>query len=83
MGGTSKRYAFNRPTLLSLWHVQARINFIQIKVLTLEETKLLLLEKLRCPFINQVGDNRFTPLNQPFTCILSNIFGDVTSAHFY
>jgi hypothetical protein len=35
-------YAFNRPILLSLWHVQARINLIQIKVVTLEQASFLL-----------------------------------------
>ncbi len=83
MGGTNKKYAFDGRTLLSLWHVQARTYFIQIKVLALEETKILLLEKLRCPFINQVGDDKFTPLNQPFTCIPWNLFGDAISSHFY
>lgn len=83
MGETSKKYAFDRPTLLSLWHVQARINLIQIKVLALEEAKILFLEKLRCPFINQVGDDKFIPLNQPFSCTCWNIFGNATSTHFY
>ncbi len=83
MGRTSKKYAFDRPTFLSLWHVQVRTNFIQIKVLALEEAKILLLEKLRCPFINQIGDDRFKPLNQPFTCYPSNLFSDATFAHFY
>jgi hypothetical protein len=68
LGKTSRKYAFDRPTLLSLWHVQARINLIQIEVVTLEEASFLFLKKARCPLVNQVGDNTSTPLNQPLTC---------------
>jgi hypothetical protein len=49
MGGTNMKYAFDKPTLPSLWHVQARIYFIQIEVVLLEEASFLPLEKPRCP----------------------------------
>jgi hypothetical protein len=52
VGGTSKKYAFDWPTLPSLWHMQAWTNIIQIEVVALEEAIFLLLEKPRCPLIN-------------------------------
>jgi hypothetical protein len=42
VGRTNKKYAFNRLTLLSLWPMQAGINFTQIEVVALEETGFLL-----------------------------------------
>jgi hypothetical protein len=35
VGGTNRKYALDRPTLLSLWHVQARTYFTQIEVVAL------------------------------------------------
>jgi hypothetical protein len=52
VGGTNKKYAFDKLALLSLSHVQEGINFIQIEVVALEETSFLLLEKQKSPFIN-------------------------------
>jgi hypothetical protein len=46
------KYAFNRPTLPSLWHVQVGINFNQTEVVALEEVGFLLLEKPRCLLVN-------------------------------
>ncbi len=63
VGRTRQKYALNRPTLLSLWPMQARTNLSQIEVVALEEGGFLLLEKPRCPFVNQVGDDNFTPMN--------------------
>jgi hypothetical protein len=83
VGGTNMKYAFNRLALSSLWHVQARIYLTQIDVVALEEDGFLLLEKPRCPIVNQVGDDNSTPLNQPFTCAPLNIFGDGPSTHVY
>jgi hypothetical protein len=57
VGGTSKKYALNMPTLLSLWHAQKGTNLIQIEVVALEEASFLLLEKPKCPFVNPIGDN--------------------------
>jgi hypothetical protein len=57
VGGTSKKHAFDRPTLPSLWHVQEGTNHIQIEVVALEEVSFLLSKKPRCPFINLVGDD--------------------------
>ncbi len=52
VGGTNKKYAFDKLALLSLWHVQVRINFTQIEVVALEEISFLLLEKPKSPFVN-------------------------------
>jgi hypothetical protein len=57
--------------------------FHPIKVVALEEVPFLLLEKPRCPLVNQVGDDISTPMNHPFACNLRNLFGDGTSAHVY
>jgi hypothetical protein len=53
------KYAFDRPTLPSLWLVQEGTNLTQIEVVVLEEVSFLLLEKLRCPFVNLVGEDIF------------------------
>jgi hypothetical protein len=45
-------YAFNRPILPLLGPMQARIDLIQIKVVTLEQASFLLSKKPRCPFVN-------------------------------
>jgi hypothetical protein len=63
VGGTSRKYAFNRPTLPFLWLVQARKNLIQIEVVALEEASFLLVEKPRCSFVNQFGKEIFTIVN--------------------
>jgi len=42
VGGISRKYALNRPTLPSLWLVQERIDFTQIEVVALEEAGFLL-----------------------------------------
>ncbi len=51
VGGTNKKYALDRPTLPSLWHVQARTNLIQIEVVAFEEANFLLSEKPICPLL--------------------------------
>jgi len=43
----------------------------------------LLSEKLKCPIINHVRDDRSALINQPFACALQNIFGNGTLAHVY
>ncbi len=83
MRRTSKKYAFDKLALPSLWHVQARKNFNQIEVVALEEASFLLSEKPKCPFINPVGDNRYAPVNQPLACAPHNIFSDGISTHVY
>ncbi len=62
VGGTSMKYAFDRPTLPSLWLVQEGTNLTQFEVVAWEEAGFLLLEKPRCPFVNPVGDNIFAPM---------------------
>jgi hypothetical protein len=52
VGGTSRKYAFNRPTLPFLWLVQARKNLIQIEVVALEEASFLLSEETKWSFVN-------------------------------
>jgi hypothetical protein len=52
VGGTSKKYALDKPTLHSLWHMQAKIDLIQIEVMALEEASFLLSNKPKCPLIN-------------------------------
>jgi hypothetical protein len=74
------KYAFDRLALPSLWHVQAGIDPTQIEVVALEEVGFLLLEKLRCPIVNYVGDDRSTLVNQSFACAPQNVFGNGTFA---
>jgi hypothetical protein len=62
VGGTSRKYALDRPTLLALWPIQERTIFIQIEVLALEEVGFLLLEKPRCPLVNPIRDDISTPM---------------------
>jgi hypothetical protein len=57
VGKTNMKYALDRPSLPSLWLVQEGTNLTQIEVVVLEEVSFLLLEKLRCPFVNMVGDD--------------------------
>ncbi len=83
VGGTSRKYAFNRPTLPSLWPMQLGKNLTQIEVVALEEVGSLLLEKPRCPLVNWVGNNNFALVNQPSTCTPWNFFGDGAFAHVY
>jgi hypothetical protein len=83
VGRTSKKYAFNRPTLLSLWHVQEGTNLIQIEVVALEEASFLLLEKQKCPFLNPIRDNISAFMKQPPGCALWNLFGDDNSTPTY
>jgi hypothetical protein len=59
VGRTNKKYALDKPTLPSLWHVQARINFNLIEVVALEEVGFLLSKKPRCPLVNQVGNDNY------------------------
>jgi hypothetical protein len=63
--------------------VQARTNLTDIEVVALEEDGFLLSKKPTCPFINQVGDDIFTPMNQPSACALQNLFGNGIFAHVY
>jgi hypothetical protein len=63
--------------------VQVRTNLTQIKVVALEEDGFLLSKKPTCPLINQVGDDIFTPMNQPFACAPQNLFGNGTFSHVY
>jgi hypothetical protein len=83
VGRTSKKYALDKLALPSLWHVQARTNFTQIEVVALEEAGFLLSEKPKCPFVNQVGDNISTPINQHLASTPHNLFSDGTSTHIY
>jgi hypothetical protein len=64
VGRTSRKYAFNRPILPSSWLVQARRNLTQIEVVALEEVNFLLSKKPKCPFVNQVGNDSSTSMNQ-------------------
>jgi hypothetical protein len=59
VGGTSRKYALNRPALLSLCLVQEGTDLTQIEMVALEEVGFLLSEKPRCPLINLVGDDIF------------------------
>jgi hypothetical protein len=83
VGKTSKKYAFNRLTLLSLWPMQTGINFTQIEVVALEETGFLLSKQPRFPLVNYVGDHIFAFMNQPSTCAPHNFFSDGPSTHVY
>jgi hypothetical protein len=83
VGGTSRKYAFNKLALPSLWLVQKRTNYIQIKVVVLEEVGFLFSEKPRCPFVNLVGDDIFAFVNHPFECAPWNLFGDDTFSIVY
>jgi hypothetical protein len=74
VGRTSKKYALDKPTLPSLWPMQARTNFT-----TLQEAGFLLSKKPKCPFVNQVGDDRSAPVNQPLACTPHNLLSDGTS----
>jgi hypothetical protein len=60
---TSRKYAFDKPTLLILWLVQEKIDLTQIEVLALKEASFFLLEKPRCPFVNLVVDDKYAPMN--------------------
>jgi len=51
VGGTNKKYA----NLAFLMACASKINLIQIEVVALEEVGFLLLEKPKCPLVNQVG----------------------------
>jgi hypothetical protein len=75
--------AFDRPTLLALWHVQEGIDIIQIEVMALEEASFLLSKKPRCPLLNPIGDNISTLVKQPPGCAPWNLFGNGTSTHVY
>jgi hypothetical protein len=81
--GISRKYALDKPTLPSLCPMQAGIDLIQIEVVSLEEVGFLLLEKPRCPLVNQVGDDISALVNQPSTCAPRNLFGDGPFAHVY
>ncbi len=41
-----------------------------------EDASFLFLGKLRCHFINPVGDDIFAPMKQPLGCAFQNIFGN-------
>jgi hypothetical protein len=56
---------------------------VVIGLIQIEEVGFLFSKKPRCPFVNQVVDNIFAPMNQPFACALENLFGDVIFPHFY
>jgi hypothetical protein len=81
VGGTSRKYAFDRLTLPSLWHVQVGTNLTQI--VALEEVGFLTSEKPRCSLVNHVGDDNFALVSQPSTCAPWNLFGNGLSAHVY
>ncbi len=83
VGRTRKKYVLDRLALLSLWHVQARINLTQIKVVALEEDGFLFSEKPRCSLINQVGDDISTLVNHPSECAPQNLFGNGIFTHIY
>jgi hypothetical protein len=51
VGGTNKKYAFDRLALPSLWPMQVGIDFTQIEVVVLEEAGFLFSRKPRCPFV--------------------------------
>jgi hypothetical protein len=63
--------------------MQARLDLIHIEMVALEEVGFLFLKKSRCPFVNQIGDDQFAPINQHLACALQNIFGNGTLAHVY
>jgi hypothetical protein len=52
VGKISKKYALNMLALLSLWHVQAGTNLIQIELVALKEVGFLLSKKPKCPLVN-------------------------------
>jgi hypothetical protein len=52
VGRIIRKYALDRPTLPSLWPMEARIDFNQIDVVASDEAGFLLLEKLRCPLVH-------------------------------
>jgi hypothetical protein len=83
VGRTSRKYAFNRLALPSLCLVLEGTNLIQIEVVALKEYGFLLLEKLRCPFVNSIGDNISALVKQPPECTPWNLFGDGTFTHVY
>jgi hypothetical protein len=62
VGGTSRIYALNKQALPTLWPVQEGTYLIQIDMLEVEEVDFLLLDKPRCPLVNSVGDDIFTPM---------------------
>ncbi len=49
----------------------------------LEEVGFLLSKKPRCPLVNPIGDDIFTPMKQPLICAPQNLFGDGTFAPVY
>jgi hypothetical protein len=59
VGGTNKKYAFDRLAFPSIWPLQEGIDLIQIEVVAFEEARFLLLEKPRCPLVNPIGDDIF------------------------
>ncbi len=63
--------------------MQTWTNITQIEVVALKEASFLLLEKLRCPLINHVGDDIFAPINQPSTCAPQNFLSSGTATHVY
>jgi len=79
VGRIGRKSALNRPTLLSLWHVQQGIDLVQIEVVALEEVGFLLLEKPRCPLINLIKDDIYAPMKQPPKHAPRNFFGNGTS----
>jgi hypothetical protein len=42
VGGTKRKYALDRPTVPKIWHVQAKTNFTQNEIKSLEETRFVL-----------------------------------------
>jgi hypothetical protein len=55
----------------------------QIEMVALEEASSFLSEKPKCPLINPVRDDIFTPVNQPPGCAPWNLFGNGTFALVY
>jgi hypothetical protein len=82
VGGIGRKSTLNRPTLLSLWHVQQGIDLVQIEVVALEEVGFLLSEKPRCPLINPIKDDIYAPMKPPKHAPW-NFFGNGTSTFDY
>jgi hypothetical protein len=63
--------------------MQARLDLTHIEMVALEEVGFLLLKKSRCPFVNQIGDDQFAPINQHLACAPHNLFNNGTFTHVY
>jgi hypothetical protein len=83
VGGTSRKYAFDRLALHVLWPIQEKTNLIQIEVLALEDVIFFVFEKPICPFVNPVGVTISAPKKFPPRCAPQNCFNDGIFTHVY